>query len=276
MRQSPVLNVMIRAARQAGALALQHFDRREELTVQTKNGPVDYVTNADVAVERELIHLLRKAFPDHGVLAEEGGRKEGKSGLHWVIDPIDGTTNFARGIPHFCISLALARGDELVAGLVFDPAKDELFTADKGGGAFLNERRIRVSEELHVKNSVVATGFPMHKEHLTGAYLEAFGSMYRTCGQLRRGGSAALDLAYVAAGRLDGYWEPALSRWDIAAGILLVREAGGFVCDFGGSGDYLDSGDVLAANPGIHPKLLKILNEVAWPGRRGTGPRGPA
>ncbi|OSM06100.1 putative inositol-phosphate phosphatase [Magnetofaba australis IT-1] len=253
----------IRAARSAGRIAARHFDERHRLEVHEK-APMDLVTSADIAVERELIEQLMRAYPDYAILAEESGRHDNRKakGWQWIIDPIDGTANFAHGMPHFGISVALAKDGEVQAGLVFDPLRDELFVAEKGRGAFLNDRRIRVSDETRLAHALLATGFPFRKPKLKEPYLKAFAAMLQQTGELRRAGSASLDLAYVAAGRYDGYFEMRLSPWDIAAGVLLVTEAGGFVTDLNGGNAYLTSGDVVAGSPAMQPQVLDALRAV--------------
>ncbi|MBF0137824.1 MAG: inositol monophosphatase [Magnetococcus sp. DMHC-1] len=260
MQQSPILTVAIRAARKAGSIALRHFDRRDELTIREKH-PHDFVSDADTHVEKEILYHLRKAYPQHGILAEESAfDNKLRQGAYWIIDPIDGTTNFLHGIPHFSISIALAQDDQIMAGLVFDPVKDELFAAERGRGAFLNDRRIRVANTRSLADAFLVTGFPVHNRALRPLYLQSFTTLLMASGPgVRRTGSAALDLAYTAAGRFDGFWELDLNPWDIAAGALLVREAGGFVSDLNGENGFLESGDILAANPPLHAELLATI-----------------
>ncbi|MBF0624268.1 MAG: inositol monophosphatase [Magnetococcales bacterium] len=269
MLHSPVMNLAVRAARKAGALALRYFDRREQLQVREKAAH-DFVSEADTRVEREILYHLRKGYPQYGVLAEESADPARRpTGHHWIIDPIDGTTNFLRGLPHFAISIALAEDDQVLAGLVYNPVQDELFTAEKGAGAFFNGHRIRVTNIPHLADAFLATGFPVRERGLRQAYLKSFGPLLLSSGPgVRRAGSAALDLAYTAAGRFDGFWEMNLCVWDIAAGILLVREAGGFVSDFNGGNGFLESGDVVAAGPGLHPRMLEKI--------RAAGLKSPA
>ncbi|ABK42607.1 Inositol-phosphate phosphatase [Magnetococcus marinus MC-1] len=258
MNPAPALHVAIRAARRAGQIALQQFDRPEKLEIHEK-APHDLVTSADLAVEKELMDQLSRGYPQYGFLTEESGSHRPHAEFQWIIDPIDGTTNFVRGIPHFAISIALARRGEVVAGVVHDPFKDETFTAEKGGGAFFNERRIRVSGQERLSHALLGTGFPFRHRSVMPSYLKAFGQVMENVSEVRRAGSAALDLAYVAAGRFDGFWEMRLAPWDIAAGQLLVTEAGGYVCSVTGEKDYMKSGDIVAATPGIHEKLLHLL-----------------
>nr|CRH07711.1 Inositol-1-monophosphatase [Candidatus Magnetococcus massalia] len=258
MNLSPALNVAVRAARDAGRIALRHFDQLHRLEIREK-APQDLVTNADLEVEEILISQLKKAYPQYGILAEESGRQGDNKGLHWIIDPIDGTLNFSRGLPHFAISIALARGTDVQGGLIYDPVRDELFTAEKGRGAFLNDRRMRVSQQPHMVASLLGTGFPFRHQELKEPYLKAFREVLQRAGEVRRAGSAALDLAYVAAGRFDAFWELRLSPWDIAAGQLMVTEAGGYVSDMTGDKNHMRSGDIVAGNTDIQPQLLELL-----------------
>jgi len=259
---SPALNVMVAAARKAGRPLIRDFNELENLQISMK-GPADFVTSADKRTEQILIDELSRARPGYGFLGEEGGAIEGADRTHrFIIDPIDGTTNFMHGIPHFAISIGLEREGQLVAGVVFNPVTDDLFIAEKGHGAYLNNKRLRVAARKELAPSVIATGLPfMGKEGHARASAEMAEVMNVTAG-IRRFGSAALDLAYVAAGRFDGFWEHKLQAWDVAAGIVLVREAGGMVSDLTGGADMLTKGSVLAANEYLHPQLLKLLKSV--------------
>lgn len=266
--QSALINVMQKASIAASRGMLRDFGEVENLQVSRK-GPADFVSRADVNAERTIRRELEKARPDWGFLMEEGGTVEGTDpdAPVWVIDPLDGTTNFLHGIPHFAISIAVmeknASGeDQITAATVFDPAKNEFFFAERGKGAFFNERRLRVSGRRAMPDCLFATGIPFlgHGEKADhDRFLAELGNVMAVSSGVRRGGAAALDLAWVAAGRYDGFWERGLSKWDIAAGLLLVREAGGFVSDFGSRDRALASGDVVAANPSIHAELLKTL-----------------
>lgn len=262
MSYSPVLNVVIRTVRKAGASALRHFDRRDLLVISRKANE-ELVTTADVEVEREIIQALRKAYPKYGILAEESGGVEAllQEEWCWIIDPIDGTHNFAQGIPHFALSIALVQYGEVMAGVVFNPVMDELFAAERGRGAFLNDHRIRVDPLANLSQTLLATGFPNRSKRHVNAYAASLRELMLASGGIRRGGSAALDLAYTAAGRYHGFWEMQLSPWDLAAGILLVQEAGGYVSDFQGGKQVLNSGDVVAANPAIHGQMLEIIRQ---------------
>ncbi|HEY5347412.1 MAG TPA: inositol monophosphatase family protein [Rhizomicrobium sp.] len=256
---SPALNVMMAAARKAGRHLIRDFGELENLQVSMK-GPADFVTSADKRTEKILIEELSKARPGYGFLGEEGGIVAGADKTHrFIIDPIDGTTNFLHGIPQFAISIALEREGQLVSGIVFNPISDEMFYAEKNSGAFVNEKRLRVAARKNLKESVIALGLPfLGREGHARALAELALVMGETAG-VRRCGSAALDLAYVAAGRFDGFWERGLSPWDVAAGILLVREAGGVITDMNGGTEMLTGGTLLSANEHLHPQLLKLL-----------------
>jgi len=257
----PMLNIAVRAARNAGNVIMKAYEHLDNVQV-TQKGVNDYVTNVDREAERVIIETIRKSYPDHGIIGEEGGEDSGKNpDYQWIIDPLDGTTNFTRGIPHFAVSIALRVKGKTEQAVVFDPVRNELFTATRGGGAQLNGYRIRVSQARDLKGTLLATGFPFrNKQHLEN-YQKIFTSLFVECGDMRRAGSAALDLAYVAAGRLDGFWEIGLKPWDIAAGELLVRESGGLVTDFVGSHNYFKSGNTVAANARVLKDLLAKMRE---------------
>ena len=259
---SPALNVMVAAARKAGRPLIRDFGELENLQISMK-GPADFVTSADKRTERILIEELSKARPGYGFLGEEGGAVEGRDKTHrFIIDPIDGTTNFMHGIPHFAISIALEREGQLVSGVIYNPVTDDLFTAEKSHGAYLNEKRLRVAARNEMTAAVIATGLPfMGKEGHARASAEMALVMNATAG-IRRMGAASLDLAYVAAGRFDGFWEHGLQAWDIAAGIVMVKEAGGVVTDMRGGDQMLSNGAVVSANDPLHPQLLKLLNSA--------------
>ena len=261
--RSALINVMVSATMKAARGLKRDFGEVEQLQV-SKKGPADFVTQADRNAERVLFEELGRARPDYGFMMEERGQVEGRRGdARWIVDPLDGTTNFLHGLPHFAISIAAEEHGNLVAGIVYDPIKDELFWAEAGRGAYLNDQRLRVSARTGLKEALLATGVPFagRPDHdLFLAQLQAF--MPDVAG-IRRFGSAALDLAYVAAGRYDGFWEQGLNVWDMAAGVLLVREAGGFVTDLDGRGKMLESGRILAANDGLHATVLKVLKQAA-------------
>ncbi|BAE50090.1 inositol monophosphatase family protein [Paramagnetospirillum magneticum] len=257
--RSALLNVMMGAARKAARNLVRDYGEVEHLQV-SKKGPADFVSSADIKTEKTLRAELKKARPGFGFLMEEGGEIAGDDTSHrWIIDPIDGTTNFLHGIPNFCISIALERDGELFAGVVYQPLGDEMFHAEKGAGAFLNERRLRVSARRKLEDTLIATGIPFIGRPGHETFLKELGAVMPQVAGIRRFGSAALDLAYVAAGRCDGYWETGIKPWDIAAGIVLVKEAGGYVTDFQGGSKMLDNGEVLAANDHLHQPLMKLL-----------------
>ncbi len=219
----------------------------------------DFVTRVDGAAEQAIIEIVRKAYPDHAFLAEESGKTEGQAEYTWVIDPLDGTTNFIHGFPQYCISIGVQHRGQLAHGVVYDPTRNELFTASKGRGAFLNDRRIRVSKCAKLEGALVGTGFPYRELGRVDFYLRQLKAMMEKAAGVRRAGAAALDLAYVACGRLDAFWELGLSPWDMAAGALLIQEAGGLVADPSGEQDYLASGDIVAATPKMFTQLLEAL-----------------
>lgn len=260
--QSPTLTVMVQAARKASRKLRRDFGELENLQV-SKKGPADFVTTADMTAEKTLFEELNRARPGYGFLLEERGPVEGTDATHrWIVDPLDGTTNFMHAVPHFAISIALERNGTIVAGLVYNPVTDEMYTAERGAGAFLNDRRLRVSARRDLGQALLATGLPfMGQNHHEVELAELEAVMHKTAG-VRRFGSAALDLAFVAAGRFDGFWEHALNPWDIAAGMLLVREAGGFVTDLDGRDNVLPNGDILATNDGIQRPLQDLLKEA--------------
>jgi myo-inositol-1(or 4)-monophosphatase len=265
MLHSAVLNVMIKAAHRAGRALKRDLGEVEKLQVSLK-GPGNFVTAADRRAEEIVREELSKARPGYGFLGEEGGARAGSDKTHrWIVDPLDGTTNFLHGIPHFAISIALERDGDIIAGLIYEPVRDEMFWGEKGGGAFLNDRRLRVSARRQLGEALIGTGIPFVGRGDHGTYLATLGAVMAATSGVRRLGVASLDLAYVAAGRLDGFWEFGLSPWDIAAGIVLVREAGGYVTDIAGGGSMLGSGDVLAANDHLHQPLARLLDQSRKP-----------
>ena len=253
----PMLNIAVRAARGAGNIIVRHFDRIDQLTVQSKEHN-DFVSEVDRQAEQEIIHTLRKAYPDHGILAEESGLRQGDE-YQWIIDPLDGTTNFLHGFPHFAVSIALRHRGRLEQAVIYDPLRQELFTASRGSGALLNDRRMRVTARRHLDGALLGTGFPFKSQQHLDAYLEMFRALFPQAAGIRRAGSAALDLAYVAAGRLDGFWEIGLNIWDMAAGVLLIQEAGGLSGDLVGGHDHLQHGNIVAATPKLFPIILKAI-----------------
>jgi len=253
-----MLNTAVKAARKAGAVINRGANDLDRLTIHRKRQN-DYVSEVDHAAEAEIIKILKEAYPTHGFYAEESGKDRAKNEYVWCIDPLDGTTNFLHGNPQYCVSIALLHNGVPEQGVVFDPNRNELFTATKGAGAYLNERRIRTSKLENFKDSLIATGFPFREESQFDEYVAQFSAMIRATAGLRRPGAAALDLAWVACGRVDGFWEIGLSPWDMAAGALLVREAGGRIGDLQGEDKFMESGKVVAANPKIFTQLLKTL-----------------
>ena len=257
----PMLNIAIRAARQGGNIIARYVDKVDSLTIDTKQHN-DFVTEVDRSAEQEVISVLRKAFPDHSILAEESGASDARNGsdeFQWVIDPLDGTTNFLHGFPQFAVSIALKHKGRLDQAVVYDPISQELFTASRGEGAMLNSKRLRVTKRTGLEGALLGTGFPFRQQQHLDAYLEMFKALHKDTAGIRRAGSAALDLAYLAAGRLDGFWEIGLSEWDMAAGALLIKEAGGMVTDFGGGDDYLKTGNVVAGTPKVMQAILKTI-----------------
>jgi myo-inositol-1(or 4)-monophosphatase len=262
MLHSALLNVMIKAARKAGRTLKRDFGEVEHLQVSLK-GPANFVTAADRRAEEILREELLTARPGYGFLGEEGGRHEGTDKTHtWVVDPLDGTSNFVHGIPHFAISIALEREGTVVAGVIYNPANDDLFTAERGKGSFLNDKRLRVAARRRLADSVIACGLPhLGRGDLALGAREIAAVQPQVAG-LRRFGAASLDLAWVAAGRLDAYWERNLSAWDIAAGVIMVREAGGYVTDLDGKDTTPATTDVLAGNETVHSAMQKLLKTV--------------
>jgi myo-inositol-1(or 4)-monophosphatase len=262
MLHSALLNVMVKAARRAGRNLKRDLGEIEHLQVSLK-GPANFVSLADKRAEETLYDELTKARPGYGFIGEEGGTREGTDKANvWIVDPLDGTTNFLHGIPHFAVSIALQREGALIAGLVYNPANDDLFLAEKGKGAYLNDQRMRVAARKKLNESVIACGLP----HIGRGDFDVAGqelsAIQPQVAGLRRFGAAALDLAWVAAGRLDGYWERNLSSWDMAAGMVLVREAGGFVTDIEGGDKIFETRDIIAGNDYIHRELVKILKPI--------------
>jgi len=254
----PMLNIAVRAARSAGDLIQRSSYNLDKLTVDHKSRN-DYVSEVDRLAEQEIIKILRTAFPDHAILAEESGSHAGNDYV-WVVDPLDGTTNFLHGFSHYAVSIALKHKNKLELGVIYDPARDELFTAERGGGAMLNNRKIRVGKQASMRGALIGTGFPFKNQQYLDVYLNMFRDVVTadTAG-IRRAGAAALDLAYVACGRLDAYWEIGVNEWDIAAGVLLVQEAGGVATDFAFNDKYLQSGNVIVGNLKMHQLMYHTL-----------------
>lgn len=253
----PMLNIAVRAARRAGTIIVRSLEKRYNLRIDIK-GQNDFVTEVDRQAEASIINTLRKAYPNHGILAEESGVQAGED-YQWIIDPLDGTTNFLHGNPQFGVSIALKYKDRLDQAVIYDPLRDELYTASRGEGAFLNGRRVRVSGLMSLEGALLGTGFPFRMQEHIHAYLNTFNALFSLVADVRRAGSAALDLAYVAAGRLDGFWEIGLGEWDMAAGSLLIQEAGGLVSDFSGGNDYLKTGNLVAGSPKVFKGILQTI-----------------
>lgn len=259
--RTALVNVMERAARRAARGLVRDFGELESLQI-TKKGTADFVSNADKAAEAIIRDELETARPRFGFLMEESGTIEGSDPDHrWIVDPLDGTTNFLHGLPHFAISIALEHSGRIISGVIYDPIKDELFWAERGKGAFMNDRRLRVSPTRQLTESVLATGIPFAGRKGGPEFMQDIARVMPAVAGIRRFGAAALDLAYVAAGRYEGFFERYLSYWDIAAGILLVREAGGIVTDIQGGGRVVETGHILAANDMIHPQMVRLLKQ---------------
>ncbi|MEX2515537.1 MAG: inositol monophosphatase family protein [Gammaproteobacteria bacterium] len=255
----PMLNIAVRAARAGGNVIMRYLDKLHDLPVDTK-GRNDFVTEVDRQAENAIILQLRQTFPHHSILAEESGLQEGRQNEYvWIIDPLDGTTNFIHGFPQFAVSIALQHRGKLEQAVIYDPMRQELFSASRGAGAQLDGRRIRVSKQTRLDDALIGTGFPFRELQHLDRYLETFRAVITRTAGIRRPGAAALDLAYVAAGRLDGFWEFGLKPWDMAAGALLIQEAGGMVSDIDGSEHYLDSGNIVCGNSRIIEELLELV-----------------
>ncbi|MFO1418087.1 MAG: inositol monophosphatase family protein [Methylotetracoccus sp.] len=255
----PMLNIATRAARAAGDVIMRSLGRVDPHKISPK-GRNDFVSEVDRHAEREILYILQKAYPGHGFLAEEAGRLGTRNEeFVWVIDPLDGTTNFLHGFPMFAVSIGLLHRGRLEAGVIYDPVRQELFTAKRGGGATLENRRIRVAQQTVLAGALLGTGLPFKDQSFNDAYFGMLRELMKDTAGIRRAGSAALDLAYVAAGRLDGFWEIGLQPWDMAAGVLMIQEAGGIVSELGGGDRFLDSGNVVAANPRLHQAMLDVI-----------------
>jgi myo-inositol-1(or 4)-monophosphatase len=261
----PMLNTAVKAARRGAAIINRASFDLDRLKV-TEKTPNDFVTEVDQAAEQAIIEVLKSAYPDHAILAEESGAS---ANLHdendnvWIIDPLDGTTNFIHGFPQYCVSIALQQRGQITQAVVYDPTRNDLFTATKGAGAYLNEKRIRVTKRDKISDALIGTGFPFRAGDNIDEYMKMFKIMTQSCAGLRRPGSAALDLAYVACGRLDGFFEKGLQPWDMAAGSLLITESGGIMGTFAGESDYLYKGDVLAGTPKVFAQMVSLLSPFA-------------
>ena len=253
----PFVNTAVKAARKAGSIIVRHIDQLDQLTVEVK-GRNDFVSSVDKLAEEEIIYTIKETYPDHAILGEESGH-QGESDYQWIIDPLDGTTNYLHGFPQYAVSIAVKHNNAIQHGVIFDPLRNELFAASRGSGARLNDIRIRVSKANALQRSLIGTGFPFRQNKEVDGYLECLKDVMQNSHGIRRAGSAALDLAYVACGRLDGFWESDLQAWDIAAGTLLIQEAGGLVSDFNGEDKFMDNGNIIAANPKVFIALTKII-----------------
>lgn len=254
----PTLNIAVKAARRAGSIINRASLDLDKLEVHSKQ-PNDFVTEVDRAAEAAIIEVISEAYPDHAILAEESGESGADSEFQWIIDPLDGTTNFIHGFPQYSVSIALAERGIVQQAVIYDPTRNDLFTATRGSGAFLNDRRIRVSKRARLTDSLIGTGFPFKQLTHIEAYVGMFKEVCAKTAGMRRPGSAALDLAYTACGRTDGFFEIGLMPWDMAAGTLLVTEAGGLASDFSGDGNYLETGNLVAGTPKIFTQLLQIV-----------------
>jgi myo-inositol-1(or 4)-monophosphatase len=265
-KKSEFLSTAVRAAKLAGKVMLDNMGKISKDDVDIKQAS-DFVTRVDRDSEQIIIDTIKKKFPHHHFLAEESFKEvetsyETNGSYRWVVDPLDGTTNYIHGYPAFSVSIALQHKGEIILGVILDPLRNELFTAEKGIGGFLNGRPISVSSVRTLKEGLLTTGFPFRRKHLIDAYLQLFKNLFQKVSDIRRAGSAALDLAHLACGRCDGFFEIGLSPWDIAAGSILIREAGGVVSDFGGGADHLSTGNIVAGTPALHKKILREVKDV--------------
>lgn len=255
----PLANIAVAAARAAGDFIIKNFDRTDKLVIE-KKGRSDFVTQVDRGAEQRIVEHIRKYYPDHAILAEEGGA-QGQSDVQWIIDPLDGTTNFLHGLPHFAVSIGISVKGKLEHGVIYAPCTQDLYVASKGGGATLNNRKMRISQTKDMEHALIGTGVPIGKPEMLEKYLPMFANVANATSGVRRAGAAALDLAYVAAGRLDAFFEMNLKPWDIAAGIVLVQEAGGMVRElYGEKNDVIQTGHILAGNAKIWPALSTLLH----------------
>lgn len=254
----PILNIGVKAARNSSKVILRSVDRVYELKISEKERN-DFVTQVDKDTEREIINTILQSYPDHSFLGEETGLTGKNPDFQWIIDPLDGTNNYIHGFPQFAISIAFKNKGRIEQGIIYDPMRDELFTASRGEGAKLNKHRMRVSQCEKLEKALVGTGFPFKYPEIATQYFKAFQALFPKISDSRRAGSAALDLAYVAAGRLDAHWEYGLKEWDIAAGVLLIKEAGGLVSDFAGTDDYFKTGNIVASTPKLFKNILQTI-----------------
>ncbi len=258
---SGIINIATKAAYQAANIIQQGSHTTSNLRVEKKPGVNNYVTELDKKSEQIIIDTIKKAYPDHNILSEEIGSMNNNSDFTWIIDPIDGTTNFIHGHPEYSISIAFRQGDRITHGIVFDPNRNDLYHAEIGKGAYVNDKRLRVSKVNYLEDALIGTGFPSYDMSILDKYLAIFKEMLLNTSGHRRSGSAALDLAYVAAGYLDGFWEFNLQPWDVAAGYILIKEAGGMMSDFSNTSEFWQTGSIVAGNSKIHPELLKVIQK---------------
>lgn len=256
-----IIEIAETAACQSGRLVSSEFGRAGSRNIRQK-GRGDYVTDLDHASEKLIVDMIRQAFPDHQIEAEESGRETNEASFRWIIDPLDGTANFIQGIPFYSVSIGVMFEGSLITGVIFDPERNEMFKAVRGRGAWLNDKKISVSDKKSIESTVLASGFPFRIVEELDLYLSSFRAFFLKAAAIRRMGSAALDLAYTACGRLDGYWEMRLNPWDVAAGAVLIREAGGMITDFDGGDDFLESGNVVASNGGIHGEMIAVTRSI--------------
>ncbi len=257
----PILNIAFNAARKASKIIMYKYDHLDTVHVQEKNLG-HFVCDVEKSAEELIIESLQEAYPEHGFLCEHKGKIAGTSDYEWVIDSLDGSTNFIHGFPHFCISIALKQCDKVEHALIYDPYRQELFTSSRGHGAYLNNKRIRVSDCKSLNKALIGTGFPIRNKHQLAHYVKMFEAIFPKISGIRRGGSAVLDLAYVAAGRLDGFWELKLEPWDLAASVLMIQEAGGLVGDMTGDPSFMQTGHIVAGNAKIFKAILQTLKPV--------------
>lgn len=255
----PFINTAIKAARLAGQLILKASDRLDMITIKTKTAN-EFVTQIDEQSEKLITDLIHKTYPNHGIMGEEGSYFDTHDEIIWIIDPLDGTTNFIHGFPHYAVSIAIKIKNRMEYGVIYDPVRDDLFIAERGHGARLNDHRIRVSNRKSLESALLGTGFPYRHPANLDFYLNCFKDLFKQITCMRRAGSAALDLAYVAAGKLDGFWEIGLKEWDFAAGVLLIKEAGGLISDFQGAETYHESGNIVAGTPKVFKEILQTIN----------------
>ncbi|MCY7294742.1 inositol-1-monophosphatase [Alteromonas sp. a30] len=254
----PMLNIAVRAARAAGDMIARSFESEVDIKPERK-GDNDYVTKIDREAEQLIISKIKQSYPDHSFVGEESGITDGSEDFKWIIDPLDGTTNFVMGVPHFAVSIALMYKGKLDQAVIFDPIRHELFTASRGKGAQMNNYRLRVNTLKDLEGTLLATGFPYKNKEGANEAIQRFSQIYPLVGDIRSSGSSALDMAYVASGRLDGYWEKGVKPWDIAAGELIVKEAGGLVTDFNGGHEHFRSGEIVAGHPKVVQKIVRLI-----------------